>query len=839
MELNYNGSMKKRLKVCLVIIILVFSVGLLAGWLWLFKDLPPIQNLANLPIVPSIRVEDRYGQLLYEIIDEQGGRHAVIPIEQIPIALRNATLATEDANFYQHPGFDLLGVARSFWINLSGGQTIAGGSTITQQVARNLLMTAEERATRSLQRKLREVILAWQIERHYEKDEILALYLNQTYYGGLAYGVEAAAQTFFGKPVSDLDLAQSALIAGLPQSPATYNPYTSMEAAKVRQEIVLNLMEQSGWITTEEKRLASREPIILAETPYPVEAPHFVMMVKAEIDRIFTAEQIFNQGGLVVQTTLDLDWQHVAEQAILRQIKNLSTSQDGLGHNVNNAALTALDPHTGEILALVGSPNFFDAQHGGAINMATSARQPGSALKPLVYAAALDPANPTGGWTAATMLLDVTTSFQTYDEKAYIPANYDLKEHGPVLVRQALASSLNIPAVLTLDHIGLPALADYATKFGITTLGDPNTYDLSLALGGGSVRLIELTSAYGVFANGGYRVTPKAILEVRNIKGESLYQSPAMAFQKILDERVAWIISDILSDEQARRLGFGPNTVLQIDRPAAVKTGTTSNFHDNWTIGYTPDLVVGVWVGNTSYAPMREVDGLTGAAPIWHDFIRAALSGSPKSDFVLPEGISYVEICALSGLLPGENCPYRKWEWFLDGTQPTVEDQFYRSISLDAKTGLPADANTPGDQLRDILVLDLPPQAWQWARSQGLTLYSDLMINSDSAGITVPTQDILGLQIFSPANGSQYHLSDFLNRDNQRIMIQVVGAVNFSEVVIYVDQQAFQSLGSAPFQTWWTLEPGIHQIYAIGVTENGETVTSNTVSIIVKEMDSP
>ncbi len=814
-------------------LLILMGVGVCTIWLVIFKDLPTLENLSDLPLNPSVRVVDRNGQLLYEIMDEHGGRHTVVPVDRIPDTMRLATLATEDKNFYQHPGFDLFGVARSMWINLQGGETIAGGSTITQQVARNLLMTAEERSTRSLQRKLREIILAWQIENVLEKDDILALYLNQTYYGGLSYGVEAAAQTFFGKAVDDLDLAESALIAGLPQAPAIYNPYTSFEEAKARQEVVLNLMEEAGWISSEAKQQAIREPLILAETPYPVEAPHFVMMVRSELDKLFSPEEILDQGGLVVVTTLDLDWQRLAEQAIARQLKSLSISQDGLGHNVNNAALVALDPHNGEILALVGSPDFFDHQQGGAINMAISPRQPGSALKPVVYAAALDPTNPTGSWTAATMLLDVSTAFQTHDNKAYIPANYDLREHGPVLVREALASSLNIPAVITLEHIGLQSLADYATKFGITTLNNPHTYDLSLALGGGSVRLIELTSAYGVFANGGYRVNPKEILEVRNTQDEVLYQSPKMESRRVLDERVAWLISDILSDDQARRLGFGPNTVLQIDRPAAVKTGTTSNFHDNWTVGYTPNLVVGVWTGNTSYAPMRDVDGLSGAAPIWHDFIRSALSGSQKMTFQQPEGFVQVEICALSGLLPSEVCPYRKLEWFIENTQPSGEDHYYRVVTVDSGTGVLLPEGAAAVNSSEILVLDLPDQARQWAHSQGLVLLKDLVKDSDSQSLQSAPLTTPGLSIASPANGSQYYLSTFTDRASQRIMVEVSGTLHLSEIEIVVDGIVVQRLGAAPFRIWWVLEPGEHQIWATGVTQDGKRITSEPVNISI------
>lgn len=831
--------MKKKLRYGFLALLILMGVGVCTVWLVILKDLPSLENLSDLRLKPSVRVVDRNGQLLYEIMDEYGGRHTVVPVDRIPDDLRLATLATEDRNFYQHPGFDLFGVARSMWINLRGGETIAGGSTITQQVARNLLMTVEERSTRSLQRKLREIILAWQIENIYEKDDILALYLNQSYYGGLSYGVEAAAQTFFGKAVYDLDLAESALIAGLPQAPAIYNPYTSFEAAKARQEVVLSLMEEAGWISSEKKQQAIREHLVLAETPYPVEAPHFVMMVRSKLDQLISPEEILEQGGLVVVTTLDLNWQRSAEKAIARQIKNLSVSQDGLGHNVNNSALVALDPHTGEILALVGSPDYFDQQQGGAINMAISPRQPGSALKPIVYAAALDPSNPTGNWTAATMLLDVSTAFQTHDNKAYIPANYDLREHGPVLVREALASSLNIPAVIALEHIGLQSLADYANKFGITTLNNPHTYDLSLALGGGSVQLLELTSAYGVFANGGYRVTPKEILEVRNTQDEVLYKSPEMENRRVLDERVAWLISDILSDDQARRLGFGPNTVLRIDRPAAVKTGTTSNFHDNWTVGYTPDLVVGVWTGNTSYAPMRDVDGLSGAAPIWHEFIRSALGGAQKIIFQQPEGFVQVEICSLSGLLPSEACPYRKQEWFIDGTQPIDEDIYYRLVTVDSSTGFLLPEGSAEVKSSKILVLDLPDQTRQWAHSQGLVLLTDLIKSSDSQSLQSTSLVKSGLSITSPADGSQYYLSTFLDRASQRIMVEVSAPLHLSEVEIIVDGRVIQRLGVVPFRMWWVLEPGEHQILATGVTQDGERITSEPVNISVYSWESP
>ncbi|MBN2547789.1 MAG: penicillin-binding protein 1C [Anaerolineales bacterium] len=839
----------RRIKTTLFIFAVVLAALAAAGMAWLFTGLPSPDSLPERLNTPSVRITDRNGRLLYDLLPEQGGRHAVLPLESIPQELQQATIATEDRSFYSNPGVDLRGVARAVWQYLSQGQALSGGSTLTQQVARNLLMEQGERAQRSLRRKLREMILAWQLTRRLEKDEILALYLNQTYYGGMAYGVEAAAQTFFGKPASQLDLAESALLAGLPQSPALYNPFTDPQSSKERQIIVLGLMEQAGFITSEERQLAEREPLIFTEQPYPIEAPHFVMMVRRQLDSLFTPELIYQSGGLVVRTSLDLDWQKHAERAIQRQLAALKDSQDGQGHNVNSAALVALDPNSGEILALVGSPDFFDPHNAGAINMVTSPRQPGSALKPIIYAAALDPTTPPNTaisavqgtylppapWTAATMLLDVRTAFLTHEGLTYLPANYDLREHGPVLLRNALGSSLNIPAVLTLDHVGLKNLFTLASRLGMTTFGDPENYDLSLALGGGEVRLLELSAAYGALANGGFRVDPVAILQVSDLQGQVLYAAPPPAQQRVLDERIAWLVSDILSDDDARRIGFGAHTILNLDRPAAVKTGTTSNFHDNWTVGYTPSLVVGVWAGNTDFRPMRDVNGLTGAAPVWHQFMRAVLTGSPVQEFTRPEGLEQVEICALSGLLPTEACAYRRLEWFLAGTAPTRLDSLYREALIDIATGQLADEQAPPERRRKMIVLDLPVQAQPWARSQGLTLFSDLTAPLIQAETASPAEAQTSLQIVSPAANAVFILSPGLNPQAQRIRLEAVVRPGLRQVRLVLDGQALASFESGPYLAWWTLAPGQHRLWAEAVDENGARVVSPVVVFEVRK----
>ena len=816
-----------RLKIPVKYIIFFFSLLIFAatGWWWLFGSLPDLTELNSRLHIPSIRIEDRYGRLLYESLSESEGRHAVLPLDLIPHALQQATIATEDRNFYQHPGVDVTGILRAFWINLRGGESLAGGSTITQQVARNLLLTPEERYERTLRRKLREAWLAWQLSRRYTKDEILALYLNQMNYGGMLYGVEAAAQTYFGKSATQLDLAEAALLAGIPQSPGLYNPLLDPDAAKARQEIVLNLVVQAGYISPEEGKLASEEALVYAAASYPMEAPHFVLWVRGQLDALLTPEDFTR--SIVVRTTLDLDWQQHAERAVTQQLAKLHAGGDTvLGHNVNNAALVSLDPHTGEILAMLGSPDYFDAANAGAVNMALSPRQPGSALKPLIYAAAFDPNASAQPFTPATMLMDVRTTFTTREGEAYTPSNYDLKERGPVLVREALASSLNIPAVATLDYIGLEALFALAADLSITTFDDPDDYDLSIALGGGAVRLLELTGAYGTFANSGWRVEPYGIQEIYTLDGEMLYTADTIARTRVLDERVAWLISDILSDNEARTPGFGPSSALKLDRPAAVKTGTTSNFHDNWTVGYTPEVVTGVWVGNTSHEPMFDVTGLSGAAPLWHNFMRSVLSGSPESEFARPAGLEQVEVCALSGLLPSEDCPYRRMEWFIAGTAPNEQDHFYRRVWLDVDTGLLADESTPIERRIPQMVLDLPPEAQPWARAEGILLLSDVQPAKSQAA---------ALRLLSPAPNATYRISGSVPADSQRLHIEAVGESGLQEVTLWLDGEKLVTLAAPPYETWWMLQPGEHQAWVEGLTAEGERVRSDVVWFQVEE----
>ncbi len=815
-----------------------------ALWNWLVVDLPALDRLTENLAAPSTKLLARDGRLLFEIADPAGSqKHTTLPLTEIPLTLQQAVIATEDASFYSNPGVDITGILRAVWINLTGGEVLAGGSTITQQVARNMLLDPEERAERTLTRKLRESILAWRLAQAYSKEAVLELYLNQTYFGHLAYGVEAAAQTFFGKSARELDLAEAALIAGLPQAPSRYDPLLYPEAARERQAVVLDLMVKQGYLSTEEARLAAEERLQFAATAFPVEAPHFAFYVWNQLEQKYGPEVLY--AGLVVTTTLDLDLTHAAEAIIRRRLAQLGEDQDGPGHNATGAALVALDPHTGQVLALVGSPDYFDAEIAGAINMAVAPRQPGSAIKPITYAAAFSPelCNPPASnspitavgeleisdcpWTAATMILDVRTAFVTKEGFSYVPQNYDRAFHGPVSARAALAGSLNVPAVLALDHIGLPTLLRLASRMGLTTLSDADRFGLALTLGGGEVRLLDLTSAFGVFANGGERVTPKLVLEVRAADGRLIERAAeaGQGVERVLDERVAFLITDILADNQARGATFGFNSVLQIGRPAAVKTGTTTDYRDNWAVGYTPELVTGVWVGNTDFSPMRNLSGVAGAGPIWHDFMRAALAGKAESAFAPPPGLVRVEVCEPSGQLPTPLCPRTRTEWFLEGTAPTAPDTLYQGYALDVRTGQLADANTPPEAVVTQVMMALPPAAREWALSRGLPQPPAPAPAAEAAAI---------LRVAAPDPQTVYQLTPRLPRESQRVPFRVLASQPLSEVTFLLNDQPVATLTASPFEWWWTLAPGDYRLHARARLDTGEVVTSAPVTFTVR-----
>ncbi len=601
-------------------VLAVFSIILLAV---IATELPNPNRIIDRSIALSTKIYDRTGEhLLYDIHGTQ--KRTFVKLEEIPKYLQDATLAAEDRDFYKHKGVSLTGIIRSLIKNVFTGSKV-GGSTLTQQLVKNAILSPEKTYTR----KIKELILSYQIENRFSKEEILQMYFNEIPYGSVAYGAEAATQTYFGKSVKDISLAEAAVLAALPQAPTYYSPYgTHLDALYGRQAWILNSMAELGMITQEDADLAKKEKITFRRKAEDMFAPHFVMYVKEYLSEKY-GEQTVEQGGLKVITTLDWDKQQAAEAAIDASLEK------NANWNAGNAALVALDPLTGQILAMVGSRNYFDEEIDGQVNVVTSSRQPGSSFKPIVYAAAFKK-----GFTPETVLYDVNTSFINYDGKNYEPKNYDLKEHGPVTIKTALAGSLNIPAVKAIYLTGVDNVLDLADDLGYTTLTERNRFGLSLVLGGGEVKLLEHANAFSVFARDGEYHPTVAIMEVTDKDGNELEKFEPKS-NDVLAPQVARQINSILSDNAARAYIFGEKNYLTLpDRPVAAKTGTTNDYHDAWTLGYTPNLVCGVWVGNSDNEEMkRGADGSVVAAPIWNAFMAAAAKDLPAEGFTAPEPV--------------------------------------------------------------------------------------------------------------------------------------------------------------------------------------------------------
>ena len=815
--------------------LLFLVISLIAGTggfaVWILHDLPSIYQLEAGLALPSTRIYDRNERLLYEILPPEQGRNTTVALEDIPQHCINAAVATEDANYYSHPGVDLEGVARAVWINLRGGEVLAGGSTITQQTARLLLLDPQQRFERTLRRKLREMVLALQLQNAYSKDEILALYLNQNYFGNLAYGIEAAARTYFAKSAPELSLAECALLIGLMQNATLHDPFTSVENAQNRQEVVLDLMVKEAFISTEDAEAAKGDELQFASVQFPIDAPHYVMAVWKQLEREYP-EHVYG-GGLDVVTSVDSDWQNAAQEIANIRLDMLNHPPPGeTPANAQNAAVVAVDPFTGEVLTMLGSPDFFDDQINGAVNAALALRQPGSTLKPFTFAAAMNP-ELDEPYTAATMILDVETPFVTRKLESYTPANFALVEHGPVLVREALASSYNIPAVVALDHVGIEALVNLTSNAGLTTLAENTDLDLSITLGGGEVRLLDLVQAYSIFPNGGYRVEPQFIRRVSTHAGDVLYEfQPARLEQQVLDERIAYIITDILSDERARIPSFGRNSALSIGRPVAAKTGTTTDFRDNWVVGYTPNLVVGVWVGNADNSPMVDITGISGAGPIWNSFIREVLTGQPELDFERPDGILETPVCALSGLLPTAACSLQMMELFLPGTVPTEEDNLYQVFEIDRETGLLADESTPAERRVEQVFIVLPQEARDWAVRNG--------VRQPPVGAVVELPDEEEpVRLLNPDPFTVFQISPILPIETQRVRFEAGVPPGTESVTYRLNGEVLAAVDGAPWHHWWALDLGIHELQVVATMDDGSTQASEPLYFTVTEYEEP
>lgn len=671
--------------------IMTILMALVATW-YLTRDLPSPKLLATRQIPQTTKIYDRSGKLLFNVYSDQN--RTVVPLSQIPESLKLATIAIEDKDFYKHKGFDVYGIIRAGRETIFGG-SLQGGSTITQQLVKSAFLTPE----RTIPRKIKELYLAFRVEMAFSKDQILEMYLNQVPYGGTAWGVAAAAEQYFGKSVADLTLSESALLAGLPQAPTYYSPYgADPQRSKDRQNQVLWRIAEEGYISNEEAEAAAEEELGFKSSVVDIRAPHFVMYVREYLASKY-GETVAAQGGLKVTTTLDLDVQEMAQRHVTENVDAVRNLR------VSNGAALVTKPETGEILAMVGSRDFFDLSNDGNVNVTVAARQPGSAIKPINYATALERRL----ITPATVIMDVPTTFSG-GPKPYRPVNYDGKFHGPVQARYALGNSYNIPAVKVLALNTVIEMIKKAREMGISTFEDESRYGLSLTLGGGEVKMTEAAVAFGVFANEGERVDLVPILKVEDSNGRVLEEFKPKAGKRVLSPEVAFLISSILSDNSARTAAFGPSSLLSIrGKTVAVKTGTTDDKRDNWTIGFTPTYLVAAWVGNNDNTPMHPslASGITGAAPIWNAIMTDLLRDKRNETFKVPSGVRGMEICAVTGGKKTEGC-YSRFEYFLAGTEPK-EDTFKKvKVWVDKSTGKVVPPGTENaEEKEEIVIADI------------------------------------------------------------------------------------------------------------------------------------
>jgi len=713
----------------------------------------------------TTRIRDREGNVLYEINDPEGGFRDYVTLDEVSPWVIFATVATEERQFFTNPGFSIPAIARAVVQNYREGQVVSGASTITQQITRALLLPEEERYERTYARKIKEIFLAAELGRRFSKRDILELYLNQAFYGNFAYGIEAAAQTYFGKSARDLTLAEASFLAGLPQAPAVYDPVINKEAALQRQQQVLALMLEARCLDTgnsdvqlpciSEQDIIDAQPELAAIAAREFQSPeiiarypHWVVYVQQLLEADPAIGPAIYTSGFDVYTTLDPRLQDLAQQQVEAALSGL------VDRNVNNASVVIIDPDTGAILAMVGSRDFNNEAIDGQVNIALTPQQPGSSIKPFTYLTAFR-----HGWTPATVIWDVPIAYEIPGFGVYEPVNYDGRFRGPVSVRAALANSLNVPAVQTLDYVGVPELLRTLNDVGITSLGgpeNPNHFGLSLTLGAGDVYLLEWTNAFATIANGGLYRPPYAIERIER-DGSVLpgypYQVPEG--RQVIDPAHAYLIRDILSDKEARIPAFGRDSVLSPPYPAGAKTGTTNDFRDNWTMGFTSEIAVGVWVGNTDNSPMINVSGVTGAGPIWRGIMDGSQQWYPAQSFAQIPGLVFPQtVCRDDGALPSQYCiehSEQYTELFSVNTQPPAADQgLYREVLVNSFTGLIANDFCPNDAEKQLFIVLPDPSPlidlaaferdWLLNTPEGQAWLTQRSIPPDRLQVPLPTE---------------------------------------------------------------------------------------------------
>lgn len=694
---HHDEIQKSKKRKAIFYSICALLIAFIIGTIFLLKDLPSPRRLTHKDnYAVSTQIFDRNGKILYEIFADEN--RIPVSIGSLPDYVAHASVAIEDQNFYNHFGFDVFGIIRAIRTNITGGR-LEGGSTITQQLVKNGLLTNE----RSIKRKVKEGILAIFTEALYSKEEILEMYLNYISYGGTSVGIEAAANRYFDKHASELTLAEAALLAGLPQAPTKYSPFGSNpDDAKNRQKDVLRRMREDGYITEEEEQAAANEVMHFALSQTDIKAPHFVFYVRDFLYEKYGVDTV-EKGGLRVTTTLDLDLHNTAQASLSAEIDSLTR------YRVGNGAALIVKPNTGEILSMIGSKDYFNATDEGQVNVTLSQRQPGSSIKPIMYATAFQ----RGDLNPGSMLIDTHTCFTAPGQQPYCPKNYDGGFKGPVTIRSSLGNSLNIPAVKGLRIIGVPEFMAQATQMGITSWTDPSRYGLSLTLGGGEVRMIDLVQTFSVIANMGVKTPLTPILKIEDYQGNLIEETNIEQRKKdlatlteydgektygeltrVLDKGPAYMTADIMQDNTARVQAFGARSELVVPgKQVSVKTGTTNDLKDNWTVGFTPEYLVMTWVGNNDSTPMNRniVSGVTGAAPIFNDIMRFILKDVTYDWYPKPEDVIRTGVCP-SGFPPAKNgkpCNITSTDLYWEGSKPTNSSVLTQDFWIDPRTGVP------------------------------------------------------------------------------------------------------------------------------------------------------
>lgn len=761
------------------------------------------------PIKDSTKIYDRNGLLLYEIHSPRTTSREAVNIQKMPSFLLQAAVASEDKNFYSHHGADPEAILRAVMQNVSAGEIESGASTITSQVVKDEFYPD---SSRSFLQKFREMTGAIAYDFTHSKESILENYLNRVYFGNKSYGIAAASETYFGKSPNMLSLSESAYLIGLIPSPESYNPYRFPDTAKKRQKEVLTRMVRLSYISQSDADEAYLIPIPLKKLAITLEAPHFVEYVIAELKKIYPD---LENGGYEITTTLDLSWQHDGEAVVNKQITSLHDK------HLTNGGLVVIEPSSGKIRVMVGSKDYNASDIDGKYNVTLAQRQPGSSLKPFTYLTAfMKDINPTD------VAYDIETDFTTAEGKKYTPKNYDLRYHGPVSYATALGSSLNIIAVKVLDHIGFGAFYDTLARFGIHFEKDPEYYGLGITLGGGEVRLLDLTHAYSMLANGGEKTDLHYIESIRKngqiVSGTASGTGTTLFPEHpLLGQQGIYLVNTVLRDEKSRSLSFGITNKLTINENVAVKTGTTKDFRDNWAVGYTPRIAVGVWVGNNDNSSMEGVSGVTGAIPIWNDFMirrKNEITNIREEEWKRPAGIIEKEVCTFSGKLATSLCPEKHTGFFIEGKEPKEEDTWYHKVSIDLTTGKLAKTGCPGE-VTEKTMLTLPEELIPWAQSIHLTLVpesycdgTELTIEESSPTILLPKEgDIFYIDTKKPLAGQQIPLK--------------IGGKGLVKIPILLDNEVIAKDFSAPFTQFLKPFPGTHVI----------KMGSNQVTFTIKE----